>query len=105
MLILRGVCSDDTKFTEVPIFDIRKPLKASKDNKASGSNKNVTPDFEFNRKQLASIHRDFGRYPEGEDVPIGSLAVVAYTISSYNKEEKAILSTCINWVLVVAADD
>ena len=89
------------------MWDARNPIRSvgSGDAEASTSDKNVTPPFTFNKKDLSTFHCKLHKYPDGEEVPNGSLALVAYTLGSYERDGVTILTPNLNWVVVIAADD
>lgn len=89
--------------SKVPIFDSRDPVKAK--HGASGSDRNVTPTFSMNRHDLSQLHRTLNKYPDNRDIPSGSLALVAYTVGSYEKNGMTVFSPTLNWVVVIAAND
>jgi hypothetical protein len=56
--------------------------------------------FNFSKKTLDDLEKVLPKYSGGEITP-GSLAMVAYTISSYMKKGVRTLSLNLNWVVLV----
>lgn len=89
--------------SSVPIFDARVPLDDS--DAASSSNKNITPRFQFTSKDIKRIPKLYAKYAKGEEIPNGALAMIGYTVGSYEKDGDQVLTPNLNWVVVIAADD
>jgi hypothetical protein len=56
--------------------------------------------FQMRNSELKRLHTTLPSFDEGE-IPIGSLAMVGYTLSSFKKSESAHLSANLNWVVVI----
>ena len=69
------------------------------------TNRNIAPAFTLNLTELRRIPRKYARYTSNEEVPVGSLALVGYTMGTYEKDGQHVLTPNLNWVVVLATDD
>lgn len=88
----------------VPIYDARLPID-SDESGSSSTNRNVAPGFTLTSHNIRRIPKRYATYSKGEEVPSGSLAMIGYTMGSYEKGDDTVLTPNLNWVVVLAADD
>jgi hypothetical protein len=88
----------------VPIYDLRFPIASRKSGKLS-STSNITPDFVLTSKNIRRIPQTYSTYSRDNEVPIGSLALIGYTMGCYEKDGELVAAPNLNWVVVIAADD